>query len=143
LIGKIKKGNNMELITTKICMTKDIGANGNLFGGNMLALLDESGAAFASQVIHNPRVVTVKMSEVIFKKPVKVGNLIKVYGEVEDMGTTSVTIKLETRSYNVYTKVEQVVCDTEIKFVRIDEEGMPIPISDKVRERYAELLNKK
>ena len=83
------------------------------------------------------------MSEVVFKKPVKVGNLIKVYGEVEDMGTTSVTIKLETRSYNVYTKVEQVVCDTEIKFVRIDEEGMPIPISDKVRERYAELLKKK
>jgi len=133
----------MELITTKICMTKDIGANGNLFGGSMLALLDESGAAFASQVIHNPRVVTVKMSEVIFKKPVKVGNLIKIYGGVKEMGTTSVTINLEARSFNVYTKIEQVVCDTEIKFVRIDEEGMPIPISDKVRERYQEILKKK
>lgn len=133
----------MELITTTICMTKNIGANNNMFGGEVLSLLDTSGAAFASQIIHNPRVVTVKMSEVVFKKPIKVGNLIKVYGKVEDMGTTSITIKLEARSYNVYTKSENIVCDTEIKFVRIDEEGMPIPISDKVRERYQETLKKK
>lgn len=59
------------------------------------------------------------------------------------MGITSVTINLEARSYNVYTKSENIVCDTEIKFVRIDEEGAPIPISDKVRERYQEILNKK
>ena len=44
------------------------------------------------------------------------------------MGITSVTINLEARSYNVYTKSENIVCDTEIKFVRIDEEGAPIPI---------------
>jgi acyl-CoA thioesterase YciA len=123
-------------------MTKDVGTNGNLFGGHMLALLDETGAGYASEVIHNPKVVTVKMSEVIFKKPVKVGNLIKIYGEVKAMGVTSVTIFLEARVCNVYTTNEQVVCQTEVKFVRVDEEGSPIPISDKVRERYEYLKEK-
>lgn len=132
----------MEFLGEKTCMTKDIGTNGNLFGGIMLSLLDEVGASYAMRVIHNPKVVTLKMSEVIFKKPVKVNNIVRVYGEVKKMGTSSLTIKLEAKVYNVYTEVEQIVCETDVIYVRTDEEGSAIPISDKVREKYAELLKK-
>lgn len=126
----------MELITTKLAMTMDMGVSGNLFGGRMLAILDEAAAAYAAQICDCPRVLTKKIEEVIFESPVKVGNLIKVYAEVEKIGTTSITIKLEARRVNVHTGQEKNVCSTKMVFVRIDEDGMPVPISDSVKSRY-------
>ena len=72
----------MELVSTHICKGQNIGIHGNLFGGVMLSWLDEAGAAFASQSIDSPRIVTVKLTEVIFKKPVRPGHIIKIYGSV-------------------------------------------------------------
>jgi acyl-CoA thioesterase YciA len=131
----------MELITTKTVMVLDIGANGNLFGGIMLAELDKAGVAYASQVCDSPRLVTKKFEEVIFEKPVKVGNLIKIYGEVKKFGNTSITLKLEARKHNVETGSQQLVCSTVVVFVKINEDGEPVLISDRVKKRYLE--NKK
>ena len=72
----------MELITTKTILALDIGVNNNLFGGIMLSELDKAGAAYASQICDSPRLVTKKFEEVIFEKPVKIGNLIKIYDSV-------------------------------------------------------------
>jgi len=58
----------MELISTHICKGKNVGVHGNLFGGTMLSWLDEAGGAYASQPVDSPRIVTVKLSEVAFKK---------------------------------------------------------------------------
>ena len=123
----------MELITTKICMTLDLGVNANLFGGNMMSFLDESGAAFVYQFCETTNIVTKKVEEVIFQNPVKVGNLIKIYGSVDKVGNTSITINLEARKYNVQTSQEKLVCSTKMVFVHIDEENGPVPIPDKIR----------
>ena len=69
-IGRPIKEISLELITTKVCMTKDIGVHGNLFGGAMLAWLDEAALAYTCQVADSTRMVTRSMSEVIFEKPV-------------------------------------------------------------------------
>jgi acyl-CoA thioesterase YciA len=126
----------MELITTRVCMASQIGVHGNLFGGEMLSILDESGAVYTCQICDTPRMVTKKIEEVIFQRPVKTGNLIKVYGSVEKIGTTSITINLEARKHNVYTGVQDLVCSTKMVFVRIDDEGAPVPISERVKKRY-------
>ena len=126
----------MELVTTYICKASDIGVHSNMFGGTMLALIDQSSGAYASQICDTPRMVTIKIDELIFKNPVKEGNIIKVYASVKEFGRTSVTIYMEVRKHNVYTGVQEVVVHTEIKFVRIDEEGNPIPISERVKKRY-------
>ena len=126
----------MELITTKLAMTMDMGVSGNLFGGRMLAILDEAAAAYASQICDCPKVLTKKIEEVVFESPVKVGNLIKVYGEVEKIGKTSITLRLEARKLNVLSGQEKNVCSTKMVFVRIDEDGNPIPISEQVKTRY-------
>ena len=128
----------MELITTYICKTSDLGVHGNMFGGTLVSIIDDAGASYASQICDTPRMVTIKIDEFIFKKPIKVGNLIKVYGEVRDFGTTSVTLYLEVRRHNVYTGDQDVVTQTNIKFVRIDEEGNAIPISERVKLRYSD-----
>jgi acyl-CoA thioesterase YciA len=126
----------MELITTKICMTLDIGVNDSLFGGRMLSMLDEAGGSYASQVCDTARVVTKKMEEVIFNTPVKVGSLIKIYASVDKFGVTSVTLNLEARKHNVYTGKQDIVCSTKMVFVKIDSDGNPIPISEKAIKRY-------
>ena len=132
----------MELVTTKICMMLDIGINDSLFGGHMLSFLDEAAAAYSCQICDSTKMVTKKIEEVVFQNPVKVGNLIKIYASVEKFGNTSVTINLEARKHNVHTGRQEIVCSTKMVFVKIDEEGSSIPISDRVKTRYAERFYK-
>ena len=113
-----------------------------MFGGHLLSLIDESAVTYAMQLCDTPRMVTIMIDQLVFKKPIKVGNLIKIYGKVEGFGKTSVTLYIEIRKHNVYTGSQEIVTHTKIKFVRIDEEGNPLVISERVKDRYYERLNK-
>jgi acyl-CoA thioesterase YciA len=126
----------MELVTTYICKTSDNGVHDNIFGGTILGLIDQSAGAYAAQICDTPRMVTIKIDELLFKNSVKVGNIIKFYATVKEFGNSSVTLYMEVRKHNVYTGHQDVVVSTNIKFVRIDEEGRAIPISDRVKTRY-------
>lgn len=132
----------MELITTYICKKSDIGVHDNMFGGNVLSLIDQSAAAYTAQICDTPRVVTIKIDELVFKNPVKVGNILKIYCNVKEFGKTSVTLYVEVRKHNVYTGSQEVVVHTQIKFVRIDDDGNAIPISERVKKRYFERYDK-
>lgn len=123
-------------------MEKDLGIHGNLFGGIMLSWLDEAAAIMAYEICHSPNMVTLKIDEVLFKRPVKIGFHLKIYGEVLRVGRSSITLQVEARKHNVYTGEEMVVCSTNFTFVRIDEHGEAVPISERVRERYAHLGKK-
>jgi acyl-CoA thioesterase YciA len=113
-----------------------------MFGGTILGLVDQSSGAYASQICDTPKMVTIKIDELVFKNPVKEGNIIKIYASVKDFGNTSITLYIEVRKYNVYTGLQEVVLHTNIRFVRIDEEGHPIPISERVKKRYRERVEK-
>jgi len=132
----------MDLITTHPVKKSDLGFHANLFGGKLLAWLDAAAAAYASECCDSPRMVTVKIDECVFKKPAKEGQLIKIYGTVICVGNTSITLYLEARSHNVYSGQQKVILSTNIKFVRVDEQGDPTPISDKVRNKYNSPNNK-
>ena len=128
----------MQLITTHPIKKSDLGFHANLFGGKLLAWLDAAAAAFAMEVADTPRMVTVKIDECIFKKPAKEGQLLKMYGRVKSIGTTSLTMYVEARAHNVYSGHQTVILSTNITFVRIDENGDPIPISERVKQKYAQ-----
>jgi len=128
----------MELINTYPVKKSDLGFHGNLFGGNLLKWLDSSAAAFAMQACDTPRVVTIKIDECLFKKPAKEGQLLKVYGKVDSVGNTSIKLYIEARAHNVYTGNQTTVVSTYITFVRIDEDGNAIPISERVKRKYAQ-----
>ena len=127
----------MELISTHPIKKSDLGFHGNLFGGKLLAWMDAAAAAYAMQVADTPRIVTLLIEQCVFKKPAKEGQLIKVYGEVVTIGNTSLTLYMEARSHNVYSGIQSIILSTNMKFVRIDENGDAIPISDRVREKYS------
>ena len=126
----------MQLITTHPIKKSDLGFHANLFGGKLLAWLDAAAAAYAMEVCDTPRMVTVMIDKCIFKKPAKEGQLIKIYAEIVHVGTTSITMYMEARAHNVYSGMQTVILHTNIRFVRIDENGDPVPISEKVKEKY-------
>ena len=132
----------MQYLSTKICKTSDIGINNNLFGGTMLAWLDETGGTFADSVCGTPNMITLKIDEVLFKRPVKVNEHIRIYGQIDRIGTTSITLSLEARRFDFDTASEEIVCSTRAIYVRIDSYGNATPIEQQVRDRIQkELLN--
>ena len=126
----------MDLISTHICMTKDIGVHGNLFGGTMMSWIDESAASYSCMYCDTTSMVTVKVSELIFKKPVKPGQMVRIYGEVKYLGDTSITLHLEVKKHDPTNGEEETTTDTEIVFVRIDENGNPKSISQKIKDKF-------
>ncbi len=120
-------------------MGKDIGIHGNMFGGILMAWIDEAAAAFATEYCYTPNMVTLRVGELHFKKPIKTGNHIRLYGDVVHLGNTSITLNLEVRKYNLYSSNETVVCTTNITFVRIDDDGLPTPIGDTVKKRHEDM----
>lgn len=125
----------MKLITTHPVKKSDLGFHANLFGGKLLGWLDAAAAGFAMEMCDTPRMVTVKIDECVFRKPAREGQLIKIYGEVSDVGNASITMYMEARAHNVYSGVQTVILSTNIVFCRIDENGDPIPISERVRDK--------
>jgi len=125
----------MQLISTHPIKKSDLGFHANLFGGKLLAWLDAAAAAYAMEVCDTPRMVTVKIDECIFKKAAKEGQMIKIYGSVDTIGTTSITLYMEARSHNVYSGKQSIILSTNITFVRIDENNEPIPISERVKNK--------
>ncbi len=133
----------MELISSSLCKTHDIGIHGNMFGGRLLSLIDETGAIFCSKIVDTSRVVTVKIEEVVFKEPIKLGEIIMIYGELIEIGNTSITIQMEVRIHDPENGSQFLACTTRMVFVKIDSRGRPSPISKKVKQQYADKLRVK
>ena len=126
----------MKYVTQHPIKKSDLGFHGNLFGGKLLAWLDAAAAGFASEYCDTPRMVTKSIDKCLFNKPAREGQLLKIYGKVDSVGNTSITLMLEARSHNVYNGKQNVILATNITFVRIDEQGEAIPISERVRSKF-------
>ena len=111
-------------ITSKVCMKKDVGLNGNLFGGNMLAWMDEVSYIFANDVTSGKYIlVTKRFGEIVFKRPVVEGDIVHfVFGNV-NIGTTSI-------SFDVSANVDgETVFTTSATFVALDKDGNKVKIN--------------
>ena len=131
----------MELLNTHPIKKSDLGFHGNLFGGKLLSWIDASAAGYSMQLCDNPRMVTVSIDKCNFEKPAKENQLLKIYGHPSKLGNTSITLYIEARAHNVYTGYQTLVLKTNITFVRIDEDGTPIPIGEKGRSRILNLID--
>jgi acyl-CoA thioesterase YciA len=110
-------------------MPADTNAHGTIFGGKILSLIDQAGAIGAHR-IGVGRVVTVAMREVVFKHPVRVGDIVSCYVEVEAVGRTSVTVRVRVLA-NAPTDTQRSVevTSAEVVYVAIDDAGRPTPIA--------------
>lgn len=133
----------MKHITQHPIKKSDLGFHGNLFGGKLLAWIDASAAAYAMQLCDTPRMVTVSIDQCNFEKPARESQLIKIYGLPTYIGNTSIALHMEARAHSVYTGKQVLILKTKIKFVHIDEDGNPIPINDRARNKVSNKILKK
>lgn len=126
----------MDLLSTHPVKKLDLGFHGNLFGGKLLSWIDAAVAAYAMEKCRSQNMITVAIDKCIFKKPAKEKNLVKIYAEVAKIGNTSATFRVEARAYNVFRGDEVTLLETSMTFVRVDDEGAPISISQTVKDKY-------
>lgn len=126
----------MEIIGIHPVKHGDLGFNNTLFGGKLLYWIDGDAVAYAMQICDTPRMVTVSVDKCFFKKPAGPNHLIKIYAELVEVGNTSITLRVDARRHNVYNGQQSSILTTDIKFVKVDEDGSPIPLSEKVKDKY-------
>ena len=126
----------MDLLSTHPVKKSDLGFHGNLFGGKLLSWLDAAVAAYAMEKCRSQNMITIAMDQCVFKKPAKEKQLVKIYAQLVKIGNTSATFNVEARAYNVFRGDETVLLATSMTFVRVDEEGAPIPVSEQVKRAF-------
>ena len=126
----------MDLLVTHPVKKSDLGFHGNLFGGKLLSWVDAALAAYAMEKCRSQNMITIAMDKCVFLKPAKEKQLVKIYAEMTKIGNTSATFNVEARAYNVFRGDESVLLATNMTFVRVDEEGIPIPISEQVKRMF-------
>ena len=105
-------------------LPRDTNSRGTIFGGVILSYIDTAGAIEAHRHTQMERFVTVAMKEVIFHKPVFVGDLVSFYAETVKVGTTSITVRVVVEVERLGKKSERVrVTEAEVIYVAVDEEG--------------------
>ncbi len=120
------------LISREMVLDQDIGLNGTLFGGDMMARMDMVAGITASLMSRNRRFVTLKVSELIFHSPVRPGEIIEFYATISHQGRTSLTIQIEVQVYAPVTDSHRDVTSGEFVMVAVDGEGQSEPILWKV-----------
>lgn len=120
-----------QLLLRTLAMPADTNANGEIFGGWIMSQLDLAGGILAKEISCG-RIVTVSVSSITFKKPVKVGDVVCCYGECTKIGRTSMSINLEVwvkpvKEDGVGDRFQ--VCEATFNYVAIDTNGRPRAIS--------------
>ena len=126
----------MDLLVTHPVKKSDLGFHGNLFGGKLLSWVDAALTAYAMEKCRSQNMITIALDQCVFKKPAKEKQLVKIYAKMIKVGNTSATFNVEARAYNVFRGDESVLLATNMTFVRVDEEGIPIPISEQVKRMF-------
>src|SRR5215468_2799918 len=104
-------------------LPRDTNSQGTIFGGVILSYIDTAGAIQAHRHTHMERFVTVAMKEVIFHKPVFVGDLVSFYAEIVHVGTTSITVRVIVEVERLGRSERVRVTEAEVTYVAVDESG--------------------
>lgn len=114
----------MDFKTRKIIMHPHLNATQSLFGGQALAWIDEEAAVFAACYLETSNIVTKFMSEIDFKSPAHLGDIIEIGCEIVKVGLTSITVRCIMRNMNCQKEIIRI---EKIVFVNIDADGNPKP----------------
>lgn len=114
-----------SLVLKVIPMPADCNANGDIFGGWVMAQVDLAGSVLPARVAQG-RLATVAVNEFIFKQPVRVGDILSFFSSITRVGNTSITVQVEVfaerfNAQGAYVKVTEA----SLTYVAIDDQGKP------------------
>jgi acyl-CoA hydrolase len=114
---------------------------GDLFGGNIMAWVDQA-AAIAAIRHAGGRAVTASIHRVDFRERIPMGSLVTCVAQVEYVGNSSMDIAVDVYAEQPSTGVKRHTHNARLVFVAIDEHGRPKrvprlqPGNDEERQRY-------
>jgi acyl-CoA thioesterase YciA len=118
-----------QLVLRVMPMPADANANGDIFGGWIMAQVDIAGSILPARLSRG-RVTTVAVNEFVFKQPVSIGDLLSFYATVTRVGRTSITVHVEVMAERDPENLHVVkVTEANLTYVAIDREGKPRPLS--------------
>ena len=120
---------DMELVLKVIPMPADCNANGDIFGGWVMAQCDLAGSVIPARYAKG-RMATVAVNEFVFKQPVRLGDILSFYSKLERIGRTSITVTVEVYAERFRAQGEYIkVTEATFTYVAIDDNGRPRQIS--------------
>ena len=91
----------------------------------MVQWIDEAAAIYSICQMKQKYVVTLRISELLFKHPVNLHDILEFRCKMLRRGNTSLTIEVQVNT--VLGKVNRTVCTAELQFVAVNKQGRPIP----------------
>lgn len=118
-----------ELVLKVIPMPRDCNANGDIFGGWVMAQVDLAGAVVPARYVDG-RMATVAVNQFVFKQPVRVGDILSFFSSVTRIGTTSITVQVEVYAERFHSQGRYIkVTEASVTYVAIDNFGKPQKIT--------------
>ncbi|MFA7686662.1 MAG: hotdog domain-containing protein [Moheibacter sp.] len=114
----------MRFHTRKWVKPQDLNANKTLFGGTLLAWIDEEAALYSIVQLENPHIVTKFISEINFMSSAKEGDVVEIGIDVVKFGKSSLVLKCAVRNMMTH---ETIITVDNITMVNLDENGKPKP----------------
>ena len=112
-----------QLTLRVVPMPADANANGDIFGGWVMAQVDIAGSIIAVRRARG-RVATVAVNSFQFKQPVSIGDLLSFWAREINVGKTSITVQVEvTAERNPENPINVKVTDATLTYVAIDRSG--------------------
>jgi acyl-CoA thioesterase YciA len=114
-----------ELVLRVMPMPADANANGDIFGGWIMAQVDLAGAVLPARVAKG-RIATVAVNQFVFKQPVSIGDLLSFYADITRIGKTSISVHVEVYAERNPANLQVVkVTEANLTYVAIDGDGAP------------------
>ncbi|MDO6963218.1 acyl-CoA thioesterase [Rhizobium alvei] len=116
-----------ELTLRTLAMPGDANAAGDIFGGWVMAQMDLACGIRAAERARG-RVVTVAVREMVFELPVKIGDTLCIYTEVQSVGRTSITLEVEAWAQRYLSHQMDKVTAATFVMVALDKDGKPTEV---------------
>ena len=117
-----------DLTIRTVAMPSDTNPRGDIFGGWLMSQMDLAGGIMATRRAKG-RTATIAVDEMVFHKPVHIGNVVTCYADVIRIGTTSMSIKIEAwAEHYAEPGAPHKVTEGVFTYVAIDQERNPRPV---------------
>ena len=124
-LGPLQLPGDRQLVLRVMPLPADVNANGDIFGGWIMAQVDLAGAVLPARLAKG-RIATVAVNQFVFKQPVSLGDLLSFYASVTRIGNTSISVHVEVYAERNPANLQVVkVTEADLTYVAIDHEGKP------------------
>jgi len=111
----------------KVVFPKHLNSNGTFFGGEAMQWLDEVAFITATRFTRQ-RMVTVKIENIRFLKPILPDTILEIVGKIVKTGNVKLFIKVEVFSEDMFSQSRGKAMETDFVFAACNDDLSPTPL---------------